>query len=251
MTDKKIPGIHNYCDRWCERCYFTSRCAVYEDGRSSSPQEQEAGHKVFRDTLAENFAKAKHLLEQAAARHGVDLQELVNDIEEKEKSRESIKRKSRLHPLAVLSQEYSDIAGEWLASQPGMMEVLEGMRDDLSLGSVDFAKTKEQTDRIKDCLAVIQWYEGFIHVKFMRALMGKTDMEGDESAPSDFNGSAKIALIGLERSMQAWAYLFELIPDGEDDFLKILAMLDRMKRMATKEFPQAEKFIRPGFDEGC
>ena len=24
-----ISGIHNYCDRWCERCQFTSRCAVY------------------------------------------------------------------------------------------------------------------------------------------------------------------------------------------------------------------------------
>ncbi|HET6989713.1 MAG TPA: hypothetical protein VFJ43_00240, partial [Bacteroidia bacterium] len=21
-----IPGIYNYCDRWCERCTFTSRC---------------------------------------------------------------------------------------------------------------------------------------------------------------------------------------------------------------------------------
>jgi len=23
---KYIPGIYNYCDRWCERCQFTSRC---------------------------------------------------------------------------------------------------------------------------------------------------------------------------------------------------------------------------------
>src|SRR6266481_3050097 len=25
-----ISGVYNYCDRWCERCPFTSRCAVYE-----------------------------------------------------------------------------------------------------------------------------------------------------------------------------------------------------------------------------
>ena len=24
-----IPGIYNYCDRWCERCAFTSRCSNY------------------------------------------------------------------------------------------------------------------------------------------------------------------------------------------------------------------------------
>ena len=23
---KYIPGIYNYCDRWCERCPFTSQC---------------------------------------------------------------------------------------------------------------------------------------------------------------------------------------------------------------------------------
>ena len=29
---KLIPGIYNYCDRWCERCPFTSRCMVYAMG---------------------------------------------------------------------------------------------------------------------------------------------------------------------------------------------------------------------------
>ena len=24
-----IPGVFNYCDRWCERCPFSSRCRVY------------------------------------------------------------------------------------------------------------------------------------------------------------------------------------------------------------------------------
>jgi len=24
-----IPGVYNYCDRWCERCPFASRCRVY------------------------------------------------------------------------------------------------------------------------------------------------------------------------------------------------------------------------------
>ncbi len=24
-----IPGIFNYCDRWCERCPFTARCMKF------------------------------------------------------------------------------------------------------------------------------------------------------------------------------------------------------------------------------
>ena len=24
-----ISGIHNYCDRWCERCPYTSRCGSF------------------------------------------------------------------------------------------------------------------------------------------------------------------------------------------------------------------------------
>jgi hypothetical protein len=27
-----ITGIYNYCDRWCERCAFTSRCLNFEMG---------------------------------------------------------------------------------------------------------------------------------------------------------------------------------------------------------------------------
>jgi hypothetical protein len=32
VSDGFIVGIFNYCDRWCERCEFTSRCRVFADG---------------------------------------------------------------------------------------------------------------------------------------------------------------------------------------------------------------------------
>ena len=28
-----IDGVYNYCDRWCERCRFQSRCRLYRDMR--------------------------------------------------------------------------------------------------------------------------------------------------------------------------------------------------------------------------
>jgi len=31
--ERMIPGIYNYCDRWCERCAFSRRCRVFRDVR--------------------------------------------------------------------------------------------------------------------------------------------------------------------------------------------------------------------------
>jgi hypothetical protein len=86
----------------------------------------------------------------------------------------------------------------------------------------------------------------------MRALMGKlsnNNPEDDDDGNRDSDGSAKIAIIAIERSMHAWSALFEILPDKEDDFLKILSMLEKIKSMTLKEFPGARAFIRPGFDE--
>jgi len=40
-----ITGIHNYCDRWCERCSFTARCAVYA-AEQADPSLDPAGHDI-------------------------------------------------------------------------------------------------------------------------------------------------------------------------------------------------------------
>jgi len=41
-----ISGIYNYCDRWCERCNFTSRCLVYEQLPESSKSDDPAAHDL-------------------------------------------------------------------------------------------------------------------------------------------------------------------------------------------------------------
>ena len=34
-----ISGIYNYCDRWCERCAFTSRCMNFAMGEEFFPDQ--------------------------------------------------------------------------------------------------------------------------------------------------------------------------------------------------------------------
>ena len=86
----------------------------------------------------------------------------------------------------------------------------------------------------------------------MRALMGKIDDDGWEEEngyPKDSDGSAKVAIISIERSIEAWASIMQIIPEAEDKIIDILSLLQKSLRLAEAEFPEARKFIRPGFDE--
>ena len=74
-------------------------------------------------------------------------------------------------------------------------------------------------------------------------------LDDDPEYQSDYDGSAKIAVIAIERSMQCWIKLYDLLPDEEHHFLKLLSMLERLKSMTIQEFPAAMAFKRPGFDD--
>ena len=74
------------------------------------------------------------------------------------------------------------------------------------------------------------------------------ELEEDDSWQSDADGSVKVALIGMDRSIGAWGALREYFPEKADDILDILVHLDRLRRKAEHLFPNARNFIRPGFD---
>jgi hypothetical protein len=65
----------------------------------------------------------------------------------------------------------------------------------------------------------------------------------------DSDGSAKIALIAMDRSISAWAGLREALGDDPDGILDLLAQLAAIRRETEKLFPAARAFVRAGFDE--
>jgi hypothetical protein len=67
---------------------------------------------------------------------------------------------------------------------------------------------------------------------------------------SDADGSAKVALIGIDRSLAAWSEMLRQLPNEEDQILPLLAALSRLRRDIEATFPDARAFIRPGFDTG-
>jgi len=106
--------------------------------------------------------------------------------------------------------------------------------------------------KLNDITDVIRWYQYFISVKIHRALSGRSeDREEwpDDDMTSDADGSAKIALIAIDRSIGAWGALNNEFPEQQDETLNILVLLDRLRKSLEREFPEARAFIRPGFDE--
>jgi len=49
--EKFVSGIHNYCDRWCERCTFTARCRVAETESEMTDEERDINNEAFLQNL--------------------------------------------------------------------------------------------------------------------------------------------------------------------------------------------------------
>jgi len=224
-----ISGVYNYCDRWCERCPLTSRCLVYatEQEDNDSPHNRDIRNEAFWRKLTAIFHETRELIVAWAQEAGVDL----NAITENDDTRH--KRKRQLvdnHPLTKAGKKYANAASDWFR---------------------EFDQTMELCD-LEDAREVIQWYQYQIAVKTMRALSGrKEELEEDPEImdfPKDSDGSAKVALIGIDRSMAAWRMMQLSLPDRVESIVPLILQLERLRLRVEKSFPQAREFIRPGFD---
>src|SRR2546425_6667801 len=72
-----ISGIYNYCDRWCERCSFTSRCLLYAteqaDPDLDDPEVRDIRNEKFWRKLQEIFTSTARMIAEHAAEAGIDL----------------------------------------------------------------------------------------------------------------------------------------------------------------------------------
>ncbi|MDQ3682461.1 MAG: hypothetical protein M3352_05220 [Bacteroidota bacterium] len=254
MKEKFIPGIYNYCDRWCERCTFTSRCRNYAHTSKLTPEQLDINNKAFWATISSNFEDAMRLLHKAAEKHGFDFNTPMSAEEEANyKKRESfLKTAAKQHPLSRLCKQYQNLVMPFVEKSEDFTEKTRELVSHLHLGITSEEDVVHTVADIGDCLEIIQWYLFFIDAKLQRALHGKLESEEWETANSyqkDSDGSAKIALIAMERSTGAWVRLYSFLPSSEDTTLQALSLLEQLKQKTIEEFPDAMKFIRPGFDD--
>jgi len=227
-NEGNIPGIYNYCDRWCEKCAFTSKCLNYA---SSKDEPETDGPELF-DYLHNVFEATMLMLEEMMEEAGLDPEEMrhMEPAEEPD---------PKDHPLYMKVHELSFSMHKWLEEyKPGTVTGpdFEILPDD------------EKSRRFKEALEVIYFYNFFISAKIFRALIPRNDYEADE-IQTDSNGSAKIALIAIDRLIAAWSLAMESMMVHEDEILNFLLNLADVRKQTELTFPMARIFVRPGFDD--
>lgn len=213
-----ILGIYNYCDRWCETCRFTSRCRVFADG---------AEHEAY------NNPELKLLSE--APPHPSDvrpiakwLEEMLGEIDETklEPLPEPPPMPARLLRVVAMSRAYCD--NVWATLDP---------------------KEPKDSRPNDDPYSIIQWFAPLISSKTRRALTGLNEFDGSRDYPPDHEGSAKVALIGIDRSMAAWLDAREKGRVSADQAASFIEQLHQLSLEIEELIPKARAFVRPAFDE--
>lgn len=243
---KFIAGIHNYCDRWCERCAFTDRCMTFameqaEDERGGGrPKDAKAFWKRFESAVV----ATGEMVSEMAKEHGIQFDpDQLAELSRKEQQRHE---EAENHPLAKAAFAYDEAVDEWFMAGETALRAKE--EEILAQAALGVERVKEEVIGLTDVVEIIRWYQPQIYVKLMRALDADREFEAKSDLPKDSDGSAKVALIGMERSIAAWLRMKDFFPDKTDSILTMLVQLDRLRRATEREFPDARGFVRPGFD---
>jgi hypothetical protein len=247
-----IEGIYNYCDRWCERCAFTSRCMLYamEEEDRDDPAAHDINSAGFWNKLASIFQQTREMITELAAEQGIDLESIDRQSVAEEADQKRVKSES--NPLSQSAERYVKLVNEWFDREyPESEQEHDADPTHTDLLLVDF-ETQDRASNIQDAIDVIRWYQFQIAVKIVRGLMGDDpeeahDLEAVRQRDSD--GSVKVALIGMERSISAWGKLRELLPEKTDGIVAMILRLEQLRRSTEQAFPKANSFVRPGFDE--
>jgi hypothetical protein len=101
---------------------------------------------------------------------------------------------------------------------------------------------------LREAIEVAMHDAVFIGVKLHRALSGAAERdEADHPIQNDANGSAKVALLSIDRSEAAWRLIAQATGDQVPADLAVI--LADLRVQVEQECPHARRFIRPGFDE--
>lgn len=251
--ERFIPGIHQYCDRWCERCDFSHRClkfTVTEQMLGAEIAEREGSTQTVFDALTRVLEEARVELENAADKLGAVLDEdavRASIAVEKRLQRQAHRSGVRETKSALT---YAHMTDEWFNNELKVpLRHVREMERLVRQGELSVASAKGELVRLNDCVEIIRWYQHLIYVKLCRAFSSRVEEADGRDQRRDSDGSAKVALLALDLSIEAWSGFQEMFPEKTDSVLEILVHLDRLRRTVENRFPRARKFKRPGFDD--
>jgi hypothetical protein len=219
-----VPGIYNYCDRCCHRCAFTARCQIHRDSRGEFGG---AGVEAVSAVVRRSLRRSLEVMRLIADRLDVDLGPTPAD----EAAAEARFDRDRADPLVRRAREYAQ-------ATYGIARALAPLLADR--GDQDLVAA----------LARIEETCGTVASKIFRAVSGANHEWSDLSdVQDDANGSAKVARLLIDEARLAWRVLMERGRAAADGVPACLVRtLDELDRDLAVRFPNAMRFVRPGFD---
>ena len=249
-----IPGIYNYCDRWCEKCEQRLHCMSFvmgkkieEKGGFNFDREASRDEESIWNRLKDVFESTYEVLHELAEERGIDVEDIYaseninkefwgEDFENRAKG-EHCNSQVEASDIIRICMIYEDLADKCLEK---IFQILD---------------KKEKTPKPKpvdDALEAVNWYLDLIQAKMRRALYGYFYQKSYGKRESeDYNGSAKVALIAIERSITGWQVIREAFYDYQREAGHLLVVLEQLLKDVVKQFPKAREFQRPGFDLNC
>jgi hypothetical protein len=248
-----VIGIFNYCDRWCERCLFTDRCLQYQtEPHLPEPQDEHERDRLTLEYVGEQFALMRESLQRKMEEFGLPMP-TPEELSRPDPEAEACQERVRAHPVLRAAMAYRQLVEAWFQSE---REALCGKAENLIArveGGDDGQAVLMEASQVKNALEIIEYDWSFLHPKLNRALEGRAweaaypDF-GRDPVQNDSNGSAKVALISIDRSEAAW----RLIAEWTDTISTAGLLADslaQLRSLVEEEFPDARRFVRPGFDQ--
>ena len=228
QNPRLIAGIYNYCDGRCPRCPFSDRCLTYLDNEAlkTAGDDEDAS---LADAIGASLQRTIEMLAEVARREGIDLGELARGTEAADVQADF--ERHQHDPLVARAHEYGHLA--WRIAK-GIEPIVAARADPTVVEAVE----------------TIEWFSSLIGSKLYRAVSGLAEgWETADEAQTDFNGSAKVALIGIDASRRGWRVLMDAGKATADGVpAQAVKMLDELDAGVRDRFPKAMAFVRPGFD---
>ncbi|ULQ56744.1 hypothetical protein KJS94_00860 [Flavihumibacter rivuli] len=247
-----IPGIFNYCNRRCKECKFTSRCSAFNPKSPSFPDS-------FASVPIEWMQATNNLLQ-----HFIDLMDerepfgrpFMNEDYTPDNDYcldEFNNFKSRVHKKMIYEceQAMNDIWRWQNKKKPPYGGTTPSHRSNYC--NTDSLSLPPYQPKQIEALEILEWYSYLIPAKTNRAVSALEEAMNETGelhmiCQRDADGSAKVALLGIDDCITSLLSLYSEWPEEEDNILLFLTNLSKVKAFILDEFPEAMNFIRPGFD---
>jgi hypothetical protein len=220
-----VAGIYNSCDQWCHYCPATARCLAFKcrpDADHGSSIYESIEEKMFESM---RYLKACH--EAEGLQPPEDLLRLLNGEPPVSNQYAPID-----DPLERMGKHYAVLATAYLATSLDEMP----------------ASPLPKREHGPTPFDVFLFYHVLIAIKIYRAISsaGQAARTGSTQARWDADVSAKVALIGIDRSDEALQVM--ALDDDDARIEHMRRHLSRVRRAVEGRFPASRALVRPGLD---